>query len=208
MTHVLEICSAHPTSGGPYFWAAMIAKPQSAPFASWITGWFNLLGQVAITTGIRCVADSPPARLRPSLAFHLIVSHAPLSSPPHVPLAQISSPALERLSGSMPQSCSPKVSVCPSEPTAADMTTNARRHNQYLWRAHPQVPEQRLRMVARARYDLARHRHSRRGAEAPERQVRLPDVHRRHRRLVGAREPRLRRSDRHSHGSIHANRSV
>ncbi|KAF8742321.1 hypothetical protein AX14_005190 [Amanita brunnescens Koide BX004] len=47
-----EICSAHPTSGGPYFWAAMLSKPKRAPLASWITGWFNLLGQVAITTGI------------------------------------------------------------------------------------------------------------------------------------------------------------
>ncbi|KAH9961882.1 amino acid transporter [Russula dissimulans] len=47
-----EICSAHPTSGGPYFWAAMISSPQTAPFASWVTGWFNLLGQVAITTGV------------------------------------------------------------------------------------------------------------------------------------------------------------
>ncbi|KAJ7203783.1 APC amino acid permease [Mycena pura] len=47
-----EICSAHPTSGGPYFWAAMLSKPKGAPLASWITGWFNLLGQVAVTTGI------------------------------------------------------------------------------------------------------------------------------------------------------------
>ncbi|TCD61883.1 hypothetical protein EIP91_007787, partial [Steccherinum ochraceum] len=47
-----EVCSAHPTSGGPYFWAAMLSKPQHAAFASWITGWFNLLGQVAVTTGI------------------------------------------------------------------------------------------------------------------------------------------------------------
>ncbi|KAJ7050965.1 APC amino acid permease [Mycena amicta] len=47
-----EICSAHPTSGGPYFWAAMLSKPKSAPLASWVTGWFNLLGQVAVTTGI------------------------------------------------------------------------------------------------------------------------------------------------------------
>jgi hypothetical protein len=31
----------------------MISKPQDAPFASWVTGWFNLLGQVAGTTGIR-----------------------------------------------------------------------------------------------------------------------------------------------------------
>ncbi|KAF9481473.1 APC amino acid permease [Pholiota conissans] len=47
-----EICSAHPTSGGPYFWAAMLSRKQNAPLASWITGWFNLLGQVAVTTGI------------------------------------------------------------------------------------------------------------------------------------------------------------
>ncbi|EPS95406.1 hypothetical protein FOMPIDRAFT_1168680 [Fomitopsis schrenkii] len=47
-----EICSAHPTSGGPYFWAAMLSKPEQSAFASWITGWFNLLGQVAVTTGI------------------------------------------------------------------------------------------------------------------------------------------------------------
>jgi hypothetical protein len=50
-----EITSAHPTCGGPYFWAAMLAKPHQAPFASWITGWFNFLGQVAITMGIRFV---------------------------------------------------------------------------------------------------------------------------------------------------------
>ncbi|OCH85847.1 amino acid transporter [Obba rivulosa] len=47
-----EICSAHPTSGGPYFWAAMVSPPERAAFASWVTGWFNLLGQVAVTTGI------------------------------------------------------------------------------------------------------------------------------------------------------------
>ncbi|KAI6008810.1 amino acid/polyamine transporter I [Pisolithus orientalis] len=48
----LIVCHAHPTSGGPYYWAAMLANPESAPLASWITGWFNLLGQVAVTTGI------------------------------------------------------------------------------------------------------------------------------------------------------------
>ncbi|MCJ1313203.1 hypothetical protein MMC25_006880 [Agyrium rufum] len=47
-----EIVSAIPTSGGPYFWAAILAPPKHAAFASWITGWFNLLGQVAVTTGI------------------------------------------------------------------------------------------------------------------------------------------------------------
>ncbi|KAF8879599.1 hypothetical protein BD779DRAFT_1612886 [Infundibulicybe gibba] len=44
--------AAHPTSGGPYFWAAMLSKRENAALASWITGWFNLLGQVAVTTGI------------------------------------------------------------------------------------------------------------------------------------------------------------
>lgn len=47
-----EIVSAIPTSGGPYFWAALLAPPRWSPFAAWLTGWFNLLGQVAVTTGI------------------------------------------------------------------------------------------------------------------------------------------------------------
>jgi hypothetical protein len=36
----------------------MISKPQGAPFASWVTGWFNLLGQIAVTTGIGSVIGS------------------------------------------------------------------------------------------------------------------------------------------------------
>ncbi|KAL9018019.1 MAG: hypothetical protein Q9185_004688 [Variospora sp. 1 TL-2023] len=47
-----EILSAIPTSGGPYFWAYMLAPPEHAPFFAWITGWFNLIGQIAVTTGI------------------------------------------------------------------------------------------------------------------------------------------------------------
>lgn len=47
-----EIVSAIPTAGGPYFWSFMLAPPKHAAFASWVTGWFNLLGQVAVTTGI------------------------------------------------------------------------------------------------------------------------------------------------------------
>lgn len=34
-----EIVSAIPTSGGPYFWAAILAPKEKAAFASWITGW-------------------------------------------------------------------------------------------------------------------------------------------------------------------------
>ncbi|KAJ6014886.1 APA family basic amino acid/polyamine antiporter [Penicillium herquei] len=47
-----EIVSAIPTSGGPYFWAAMLAPHKYAPFLSWLTGWFNFVGQFAVTTGI------------------------------------------------------------------------------------------------------------------------------------------------------------
>ncbi|OQO08580.1 hypothetical protein B0A48_06450 [Cryoendolithus antarcticus] len=48
-----EITSAHPTAGGPYFWAAMLAPNNYlAAFFSWVTGWFNFVGQFAVTTGI------------------------------------------------------------------------------------------------------------------------------------------------------------
>ena len=47
-----EIVSAIPTSGGPYFWSAILGPKDKAGFLSWTTGWFNLLGQVAVTTGI------------------------------------------------------------------------------------------------------------------------------------------------------------
>ncbi|KAI4094889.1 MAG: hypothetical protein LQ344_001934 [Seirophora lacunosa] len=47
-----EIISAVPTSGGPYFWAYMLAPPKHAPFFAWITGWFNLIGQIAVTTSV------------------------------------------------------------------------------------------------------------------------------------------------------------
>jgi amino acid transporter len=47
-----EICSAYPTAGGLYYWAAKCAPGKSGPIWSWFTGWFNLLGQVAVTAGI------------------------------------------------------------------------------------------------------------------------------------------------------------
>ncbi|KAK4263856.1 hypothetical protein QN277_029216 [Acacia crassicarpa] len=47
-----EICSSYPTSGGLYFWSAKLAGPGWAPFASWITGWFNIVGQWAVTTSV------------------------------------------------------------------------------------------------------------------------------------------------------------
>ncbi|MED6137516.1 Mitochondrial branched-chain amino acid (BCAA) aminotransferase [Stylosanthes scabra] len=47
-----EICSSYPTSGGLYYWSAKLAGPSWAPFASWITGWFNIVGQWAGTASI------------------------------------------------------------------------------------------------------------------------------------------------------------
>jgi len=47
-----ELCSAYPTAGGLYYWAAKLAPGNSAPIWSWFTGWFNLVGQVAVTAGI------------------------------------------------------------------------------------------------------------------------------------------------------------
>jgi amino acid permease (GABA permease) len=46
-----EVCSSYPTAGGLYYWSAKLAK-RNAPFWSWTTGWFNLIGQVAITASI------------------------------------------------------------------------------------------------------------------------------------------------------------
>jgi Amino acid transporters len=46
-----EICSAYPTAGGLYYWSAKLAN-RNAPAWSWFTGWFNFVGQVAITASI------------------------------------------------------------------------------------------------------------------------------------------------------------
>ncbi len=47
-----EVCSSYPTAGGLYYWAAKLARGGKGPVWSWFTGWFNFLGQVAITAGI------------------------------------------------------------------------------------------------------------------------------------------------------------
>jgi amino acid permease (GABA permease) len=46
-----EVCSSFPTAGGLYYWSAKLGGKNSAAW-SWFTGWFNLLGQVAVTAGI------------------------------------------------------------------------------------------------------------------------------------------------------------
>jgi amino acid transporter len=43
-----EIASAYPTAGGLYYWASKMGSPGWG----WATGWFNLIGQVAVTAAI------------------------------------------------------------------------------------------------------------------------------------------------------------
>lgn len=43
-----ELASAYPTAGGLYYWASKLGGPGWG----WFTGWFNLIGQVAVTAGI------------------------------------------------------------------------------------------------------------------------------------------------------------
>jgi amino acid permease (GABA permease) len=46
-----EVCSSYPTAGGLYYWSAKLSRKNPAAW-SWFTGWFNFLGQVAVTAGI------------------------------------------------------------------------------------------------------------------------------------------------------------
>jgi amino acid permease (GABA permease) len=46
-----EVCSRYPTAGGLYFWAGRLAKRNKKVWA-WYTGWFNILGEVAVTAAI------------------------------------------------------------------------------------------------------------------------------------------------------------
>lgn len=43
-----ELASAYPTAGGLYWWASKLGKPAHG----WFTGWFNLVGQIAVTASI------------------------------------------------------------------------------------------------------------------------------------------------------------
>jgi amino acid transporter len=43
-----EIASTYPTAGGLYYWASKLGSPAWG----WFTGWFNLVGQIAVTAAI------------------------------------------------------------------------------------------------------------------------------------------------------------
>lgn len=46
-----EVCSRYPTAGGLYFWAGRLARRNRREWARF-TGWFNFLGEVAVTAAI------------------------------------------------------------------------------------------------------------------------------------------------------------
>src|SRR5919107_1279491 len=43
-----ELASAYPTAGGIYWWAAKLGGPAWG----WFTGWFNLIGLIAVTASV------------------------------------------------------------------------------------------------------------------------------------------------------------
>ena len=44
-----EFLSAYPTAGGQYHWVAVISWKEWVPILSWITGWINVSGWIALT---------------------------------------------------------------------------------------------------------------------------------------------------------------
>ncbi|KAI9847372.1 MAG: hypothetical protein M1837_002560 [Sclerophora amabilis] len=47
-----ELCSSMPTSGGLYYASAVLAPGGWGPFAAWITGWSNWIGQVTAAPSV------------------------------------------------------------------------------------------------------------------------------------------------------------
>jgi amino acid permease (GABA permease) len=87
-----EVCSRYPTAGGLYFWAGRLAKKNKRQWA-WYVGWFNFLGEIAVTAAIdfgcattwmafaNLVFGVEVTPLRVFLVFVvIIVSHAALNT--------------------------------------------------------------------------------------------------------------------------------
>jgi amino acid permease (GABA permease) len=67
-----EVCSAYPTAGALYWWAAALAK-RNKPAWAWFVGWFNFLGEVAVTAAIDFGAAITTAAFL-SLTFDMTVT--------------------------------------------------------------------------------------------------------------------------------------
>ncbi|GKZ78186.1 hypothetical protein AnigIFM56816_001572 [Aspergillus niger] len=68
-----ELCSAMPTSGGLYYAAAVLAPPKYGPFAAWITGWSNWIGQITAAPSVDYALSA------------MILAAASMQSPDYVP---------------------------------------------------------------------------------------------------------------------------
>src|SRR5215207_3622693 len=67
-----EVCSVFPTAGALYWWSHALAKRNKAAWA-WFVGWFNFLGEVAVTAAIDFGAAITTSAFL-SLAFDLEVT--------------------------------------------------------------------------------------------------------------------------------------
>src|SRR5215207_10434855 len=54
-----ELVSAYPTAGGPHWWAAKLGGPGWA----WFTGWFNVIGLIAVVASVDYAASNFAASL-------------------------------------------------------------------------------------------------------------------------------------------------
>ncbi|CAG8890806.1 unnamed protein product [Penicillium egyptiacum] len=100
-----ELCSAMPTSGGLYYAAAVLAPPGYGPFAAWITGWSNWIGQITAAPSVNFSLsamilaavsiynpDYTPTAWQTFLLTTLImILHAGISSMPTKRVAQFNS---------------------------------------------------------------------------------------------------------------------
>jgi amino acid transporter len=100
-----ELCSSMPTSGGLYYAAAVLAPPGWGPFAAWITGWSNWIGQVtaapSVNYGVAAMILASASITNPNyvptnyqtflLTVFLMIVHAFMSSLPTQLLARINS---------------------------------------------------------------------------------------------------------------------
>ncbi|KAK5055977.1 hypothetical protein LTR84_012527 [Exophiala bonariae] len=48
-----ELAAALPTTGGIYFWSYRLGGEKHGPFLSWMTGWWNFAGWIAVVPGVQ-----------------------------------------------------------------------------------------------------------------------------------------------------------
>lgn len=100
-----ELCSSMPTSGGLYYAAAVLAPPGWGPFAAWITGWSNWMGQItgapSVNYGTSAMILAAASIVNPSfvpqnyqvflLTVLLMLIHACMASAPTKIIARVNS---------------------------------------------------------------------------------------------------------------------